>query len=185
MKMFANCMETSSSSGGSSSRPEVMRVSGEDVSNHALVRSTNRAIFDALRSEDIESIPLVHRFISNHPTDYHLVRACYDFRLMVHIIAVMADEMEDLVTEAGLVERFAMFLNRQCLGKTCGKRCCDGEAPRLCQKRAMRGSLFCESHHDAKPGYAPGMSMGQIFIKAWDEGVRHYHTASTQPKQHA
>lgn len=183
--MFTNCMEGSGSSSSGSSRTEVMRVSGEDISNHALVRSTNRAIFDALRGHDIDNMPLVHRFISNHPTDYHLVRACYDFRLIVHIISVMAKEMEDMVTEAELVERFAMFLNRQCLGKTCGKRNCAGETGRLCQKRAMRGSLFCESHHDSKPGYAPGMSMGQIFIQAWGEGVRHYHTGATQPKKSA
>lgn len=156
------------------SRQEIIKLSGENILDEAAVRNYNQFIFDSLRSDD-EGVE-IHRLITNHPTAYHLVRACYNYRLMIHIISVLAEKQPMDMTidqvEAELVEKFALFLNKKCHAKL-NKRDSQGRA-QLCEKTAMMGDLFCSNHCCNRPGHSHSSSLGDIYLSIWEEGYRHF-----------
>lgn len=161
-----------------STRTEVIKVSGENVLDEKSVREYNLQIYNTLRG--IGEPKPIFRLISNHPTAYHLNRACYDFRLMLKVISVMAEKDDDLC-EAELVEKFGLFLTRKCHGKL--SKCDSSGRPCLCNKLAMRGDMFCERHSHTRPGYSADSSLADIYLQVWNEGYRHFSDAASKEKR--
>jgi hypothetical protein len=153
----------------------VAKSSGENVLDEAEVRSTNQKIYSNLRNK--EEFELNHRMISNHPSAYHLNRACYDYRLMFSIIGHMAEEDEDSLTDEHLMEVFGMFLCRKCCANIPGKG--------LCNKKSCHGSIWCEKHYVNHLGYNLE-SDAEIYLEVLEESNGdHFSTRAIVPKKKA
>ena len=156
------------------------KSSGENVLDEAEVRSTNQKIFSNLRDEvTANGFEFNHRMITNHPSAYHLNRACYDYRLMFSIIGYMAEEDEDSLTYENLMKVFGMFLCRKCCAKIPGKG--------MCNKKSCHGSIWCEKHYVNHLGYdEDDKSDAEIYLEVFEESNgSHFSTRAIVPKKKA
>lgn len=151
----------------------VVKSSGENVLDEAEVRSINQNIYNNLR--DVEELALNHRMISNHPSAYHLNRACYDYRLIFNIISYMAEEDEDSLTDEQLMKVFGLFLCRKCCAKIPGKG--------FCNKKSCHGSIWCEKHYENHLGYDDECD-AEIYLSVFEESNgNHFNTRAIMPKK--
>jgi len=152
----------------------VAKSSGENVLDESEVRRNNLQIFSNMRDE--EEIVLNHRMISNHPSAYHLNRACYDYRLIFSIIAYMAEEDEESLTDAKLMEVFGMFLCRKC--------CADIPGKGMCNKKSCHGSIWCEKHYENHLGYDFDVCDAEIYLSVFEKQKgNHFSTRSIMAKK--
>lgn len=152
----------------------VVKSSGENVLDESAVRRTNKEIFDNLR--DPEELSYSHRMISNHPSAYHLNRACYDYRLMFNIITTMAEDDDVDITDELLMEKLGLFMCRKCCAELPGKG--------FCNKKSCHGSVWCEKHYVNHLGHEADVCDGSVYLKVFEKtNGDHFSTRAIIPKK--